>query len=167
MVALPQRGSLSDRHEVDLAQITLCGCHVEQSENKAVVRAPVGVWQVDLACRYEAEREQQALDIPAEGFSNGAPRDVAVVCRAVGLEQAPDECCVDLAVVRVENGIRNVCMPTLAAVLGRRRELREATRLPPQSQRHRVERDLGVTLCLRDRGIEAGVRRAEIVEPLD
>jgi len=47
------------------------------------------------------------------------------------------------------------------------RELGESAGLPPERQRHRVECDLGIALLLRDRGVEAEERGAEINESLD
>ena len=58
-------------------------------------------------------------------------------------------------------------MPALPAVLGGRRQLREATCLPPQRKRNRVEGDLGVAPLRGDAGVEPEECGAEIDETLN
>jgi hypothetical protein len=63
-------------------------------------------------------------------------------------EEAAHERGIGLAVVRVEDRVGDVRVPSLAAVLGGRRQLREAAGLPPEDERDRVDGDFRVAVSL-------------------
>jgi len=82
------------------------------------------------------EREQERLDLIGERHARRRPRGDADRDRAVGLEQAPDERRVDVAVVGVEHGVGHVRRVALARVTLVRRALGESARLPPECETH-------------------------------
>ena len=166
VVGLDERLVLALGHEPDLLREAHPGRGVEQTDPVAG-RAPFDARAIHAARGDEPEREHQRLHVARELLVRRRPVGVAVVGVAVRLEETAQEAAVDLAVVGVQDRVGNVGAPALAGMALERAVLREPARLPPDRQRDRVQRDLGVSLARQQVRVEAEELAAERDEPVE